>query len=301
MECRDFQCKDRRDRVYALLGLVKWPSSGMAIPVDYSLSEFEIALDFAPLLSFSGGLVLLQALGLTCEPSQVRKLIKERQVCGTVPSQLRRASKCSMYKPFDYHGGQIATVYGSCDGVLTAAIKPYARIQVTPLHQSRIERPPNDTVDKEQSRLTVKILGRDGEAAAYVSQGCRDGDILIEMTHPMSRLSYSEADVLLVVLRPIKGDAYRICGRGFMLPGYCFCRSDYRGCECTNVSGERHPRTTAVISLRLSPEDVVLFLANQVSSYREVELVNRLRLLHTQATVHLPWATATLTDMKTVH
>lgn len=262
--------------------------------VDYGLSELEVASKLVVTQPFSKIFNLLEALELSHQSSAIQTLIQQRSGCLTVPSHQRlKASTSSTYEALNSPAGRIAEIHETGLGGLVAGIKRNPEFHGMRLQQSVVEEQCNEAFGKGHSTADFETFWVEAEAVAVVPPGCQIGDIL--MQYFGHRNSNSETPFL--ILRKDDGNTYRVFGRGFLLRGYCFCRSDWHPCNCYAVHGEKHVKTTAKISLQLTAEDVVLLLATDSSSHGELELVDRLRLLSLPVTLH-PDAMATLTDLR---
>lgn len=308
----DFQCRDGRDRIFAVLSILDWPEGVPPIKLDFTQSMLELAISLAP-----GAVTpdiedlgrMLNSFKVTMHDPIMSKLISRRQTAPTPLPSLSRTPRMTI----ECRTTEYREVYANRSGHWQLAL----------LHERTDTEWNNEDRHHTLQRLS-EVEAKDPRFAGRPSRilyvGDRPAAVVCsetELGDYTAQCSRQSPD-LLMVLRQSSTDLLEVIGQGFLLPGTEFCWRNLRSInnssmnpgsrdsnnteKCNNckidkpsprssdrridMSGPHPPYRRTAIHLRidLSAEDILIWISqdleqdsrNYISNARLERLITRM-------------------------
>jgi hypothetical protein len=284
-------CQDRRDYLYGLLSLIKWPDGVDPIFPNYSLSLFGLAVQVADRMSLYNIPDMLGRFGVTSNDKEVVESLQSRTSQSAVGMTADRMTFTPLYEVYEQpasgkcgligvdEDGNISVplakngvMKGRVFGDFGSAASMISDISETSSMSMDIDEPEvstRDSVNSEASDHSLhealaffssipvesrpQIIKLKSEVAGFVCHDASPGDLLIPLPH--------SASSTLLVLRETRDGYADIIGRALLLSQY--------GLRDGIQSDEGHAMNTvftAQVELAITGKDAVLLFAQEDDS-----------------------------------
>ncbi|GIZ37407.1 hypothetical protein CKM354_000085300 [Cercospora kikuchii] len=270
-------CADVRDRLFGTLAMTDWTLTGCApITPDYTKSACELAIMLARRLNIRDLQTGLLALEIDCHHEEIRTAVQNQRDQPFTPEFEDVDESC--IEEFTI-SAKCAPLYYSEDGFLAADLCRLSPYDVTKTLKACTECAAYKAREGVLRGHGQKELDVDGTLAALLCADATSGDIIIHCSGFLSAISSFDAgsahptrsgwSTVVLVVRQQNDDRFDIVGQGILTNDFnVYLEDDWkykRGLDYAGACHAReHSRFGAHVSLRLTPEELILLIAQDL-------------------------------------